>query len=274
MEAIGVDQLQFVVHGTDTATDDMVSAAVFARKLGALVRALRAADKAVNRGVEWHDYKIARLHTSSPTAILQERTKPKYGIIRGRSGIDALDRCAGAIAEGNVEQARSFGQCAMEISRLAKGSQREYGYAEIWTTSSKVWRVDPFLMERAVAVIQPESAMPEEDAAWYKGVAYGSFDGVVQVVDVRGALPQIKLVLSAGGKQIDCVCRSEDIESIRNALNRRVWVDGRAIYDGKSGLPRRIEVSAIRLVQERGDFTRWKGAFEAFEIPMWEGDED
>ena len=108
---------------------------------------------------------------------------------------------------------------------------------------------------------------------WFEGTACGSFDGEVRAVDLRGALPEIKLILSAGGKEIDCVCRNIDIETIRTALNRRVRISGLAIYDGKSGLPRRIEASELEIVQGAPDFARWKGAFEPFEIEPWEEDD-
>ena len=108
---------------------------------------------------------------------------------------------------------------------------------------------------------------------WFSGSAFGSFDGEVRAVDLRGSLPEIKLILSAGGKQIDCICRGIDIENIRSALNRRVRISGLAIYDGTSGLPRRLEAREVSLVAPGADFTRWKGAFEPFEALEWEPDD-
>jgi hypothetical protein len=67
MESLRRGQIMFQVHGPDTETDE-VAAAVFARQLGILSRALRAADRAIN-GRHVHDYFIASLSTSTPTAL-------------------------------------------------------------------------------------------------------------------------------------------------------------------------------------------------------------
>lgn len=111
-----------------------------------------------------------------------------------------------------------------------------------------------------------------EQQHWFSGAAIGTFDGFLHFVDLRGALPEIKLTLSAGGKQIDCVCRDDDVETIRGSLNKRVRITGRAIYDGRSGLPRRVEVISIAPVGEPADFTKWRGSFEPFTAPEWPGD--
>lgn len=273
MITLGPGQIRFLVHGPDAGTDEMVSASVFATKLGTLVRALRAADRAVN-GVVTHDYKIARLQSSSPTAILVETDIP--GALQGNSaaasGITGFSDCSDAVIEGDRERALRYGNCASLIGALAKGANKRFGYAEVWTREQHVIRVDPFLVERSKAIISPKEVIASESVPFFKGVAFGSFDGVVKEVDLRGALPEIKLVLSAGGHELDCVCRAEDLEKIRTSLDRRVQIYGRAIYDGKIGLPRRVEVSDIQPFTATGDLSRWKQAFEPFEPSEWEGD--
>jgi hypothetical protein len=121
-------------------------------------------------------------------------------------------------------------------------------------------------------MLAPPEEMPSEE--WYKGTAHGEFDGEVRAVDLRGALPELKLILTAGGKQIDCVCRAIDIETIRMALNRRVRMSGAAIYDGTSGLPRRLEVTSISCVPEAGDMSVWKGSFMPFEATDWDDEHE
>lgn len=276
MATLGPGQIRFRVHGPDPAGDE-VSAAVFADKLMTLVRALRAADKALN-GVLMHDYVIARLRTSTPTAVLAERPLPKYDdLVSGQSGISGFDDCVQAITIGERDRALRYGNCAVQIGKLAKGSQSRFGYAEVWTREETIIRVDPFLTERTRAIVAPPTELeaPPISATrdWFKGTAYGSFDGEIRAVDLRGALPELKLILTAGRKQVDCVCRGIDIETIRTALNRRVRLSGLAIYDGKSGLPRRIEVNEIIPVPPPGDITRWAGSFEPFAPSEWEGDE-
>ena len=134
-------------------------------------------------------------------------------------------------------------------------------------------RVDPLLMERTSAIITPVKIDLADQTGvsndWFKGNAQGSFDGEVKEVDLRGARPSVTLVLSAGGKQIECVCSQEHIEEIRFSLNRRVRISGLAFYDGKSGLPRRILVNDITPSAATPDFTKWKGSFEPFDPLDW-----
>src|SRR4051812_22489648 len=91
VETLPKGEIRFLVHGPDSAADDMVSASVFATKLGTLARALKAADRAQN-GTLPHDYKIKKLHPAPPTAILIETTlpPPQHPIPVGRSGIEGF----------------------------------------------------------------------------------------------------------------------------------------------------------------------------------------
>ena len=107
---------------------------------------------------------------------------------------------------------------------------------------------------------------------WFEGVAQGTFDGAIKAVDLRGALPEIKLILSAGEQQIDCFCRESDIPKIGSALNRRVRLSGGAIYDRSSPLPVRLEVSDFDILSDHGDFLKWSGSFQPFEIENWPED--
>lgn len=268
-------QVRFRIHAPDADRgDDAVSADVFARKVLTLFNALSAADGSIN-GKRRHDFVIAKLQSSSPTAIFEERTldwkTPKFDT---QSAVLAFSRCASAIIEGKSDIARRYGKCAEFIAKLGAGARKTFEYAELWVGEQQIYRIDSFLSERALAVLENKDDEPdqEDDDLLFNGVAYGSFDGMVQVADLRGSLPAIKLILSAGQKQIDCVCRATDIEKIRSALNRRVRIFGRAIYDGRSPLPRRIEVSDIEAVADDADFSKWKGSFRPFDIADWEDD--
>jgi hypothetical protein len=276
MEALAPGLIRFRIHSphnTVGTTDEDVSASVFASKLATLVRALKAADKAANQGAAVHEYRIRKLQSSSPTVLLAETQISKAMAVFGQSGIDAFEDCANAITVGDLDRAKQYGSCALQISKLAKGADKTFGYAEVWTANDNIIRVDPFLVEQAKMVVEPDrSAALVSASEWYKGAAHGTFIGTILQVDLRGALPEVKLVLSAGGKQIDCVCRANDVEIIRSTLNRRVRVSGTAIYDGKTGLPRRIRVSDIQPIDGAGDFSRWSGAFEPFEPTLWESD--
>src|SRR5437870_2411104 len=107
MEKLNPGQLRFRVHGPNPKSEEM-SAAVFADKLMTLVRAVRAADRAAN-GRQIHDYMIAKLQSSAPTALLAERPIPRYKdrFFSGHSGIKAFERCVNAIESGQREHALS-----------------------------------------------------------------------------------------------------------------------------------------------------------------------
>jgi hypothetical protein len=206
--------------------------------------------------------------------ILTERPLPRFArqLISGHSGIEAFDECISAIATGERDRALRYAGCAKQIAKFSSG-----GYSEVRIGDSKIFRIDPFLTERARSIIEPivevsEGVTPDlvMEHDWYKGIAAGSFDGEIKATDLRGALPQITLVLTAGGNEIECICRQEDIESIRAALNRRARIYGQALYDGRSGLPRRIEISKIEVIGGNRDFTRYEGAFKPFEIETWD----
>ena len=260
-----------------TAVDTHLSAAVFEAKLRSLIRALRAADRAVNSRLEF-DYGIVKMRSSSPTMIIAQQPMPtRRANFFASSSVDAFEECVDAILSGNETRALRFGKCAKHVRDLASGSPKLFGYGELCTQRRAV-RLDVFLEERAEAVAEPPN-VPVEPAidagdVWYKGEAYGSFEGMLEYVDVRGSMPEIKLIMPAGGKSIDCVCRSEHLDIIGASLKRRVRVYGSAFYDGKSGLPRRINVTTIELVRDGGDFRRWRGSFEPFEIEPWMNDSD
>jgi hypothetical protein len=267
-------EIRLRVHGRhDGGSGDEVPAAVFAQKLTILVRALRAADAAVNGRVN-HEYVISDLRIGSALVELREADLSSYDLIGSHSGVGAFDECVDAIRTGSIERAQDFGKCPSYVSQLAKGSGRRFGYAELWIRDESPLRVDEFLWEQTEAVISPSKYIAELEAAqqWYKGIAQGSFEGEVKEVDLRGALPEVKLVLTAGGKELDCVFRDVDIDRIREALNRKVRVEGTAFYDGRSGLPRRVEVTAVHPIGDAGDFRRWRGTFEVFEPPPWENE--
>jgi hypothetical protein len=161
LENLRPDEIRLRVHGPDAGTDELVSAAVFASKLATLVRALKAADRAAN-GYAAHDYKIKRLASSSPTALLVEMPLPK-GIDYSASGITAFDVCASAVITGEKDRALEYGKCAQYLSALASGSEKQFGYGEVWTKDQNVIRIDSFLKERTQAVIAPAKVIKLDD---------------------------------------------------------------------------------------------------------------
>lgn len=281
MDALSEGEISLKVHGQKRGTQsgETVLAAVFAQKLGALVRALKAADKIAN-GANNHDYTITGLKIGSAQCTLSEQSAPRFTPgMAGRSGVHLLGNCLSLVGEGNVEASRRYDACLRPLAALARGAGKVFSYAELQVENLPVIRIDNLLAEQVelieakalgidVAVEGPEAR------SWFTGVALGSFDGTIKQVDLRGQLPQVKLVLTAGNKEIDCILRGQDVQRLRDTLDRRVRIEGRAFYDGKSGMPRRIEVTSITPVKRPGDISRWKGTFEPFQQELWEGDEE
>jgi hypothetical protein len=270
-ESLRHGQLRFRVHGQRiVGAPDRVLGSVFAQKMAVLIRALSAADAAVNNRVGY-EYFIANLREGSATVEIEERKKRKVrkAVI---SGVDAFEVCMNSINDGKFEHTRTFGRCVNYVPLLAKGADKDFSYGELWINGHTLLRVDALLEEQArEAVIHTRpTTRGEAPRRWFTGTTQGNFVGHLLEVDFRGALPSGKLVLSAGGKEIDCIFNERDIEQIRSSLKKRVRVGGRVRYDGKSGFPRRIEVHRIEPTKENVDFSQWAGALMPFERDDWE----
>lgn len=262
MGTVGPHEIQFKLYGLSREDHGRVPARVFANKLTQLVAALEAAD-IVSNGKLAHSYVLAAMHMSEPTALLKEIPRQNYD--EALSAIPTFNEAAEGIRVNGARIPR-LAPVVEKISRLTSSASKTFAFAEVETADSMVVRIDDFLRKRS------SMARKRARGEWFEGAALGSFDGTLQYVDARGALPQIKLVLSAGGYEIDGVCRKEDIDSIGTVLDHRVRVYGRAIYAASSPLPMRIEVTSIEPVKGVGDLERWRGAFKSFVAQGWEGD--
>lgn len=259
---LGPRQIELKLHGLTREDHGRVPGRLFATKLTQLISALEAAD-AIANGDTIHDYVLANMHMSEPTAILTEI--PRSSDNDGASAIPTFKDAIEGIKVHDTVRIVRLSSVVKRINSLTSGAETRYGFAEV-RTGNEVIRIDDFLRKRALA------AKKGTRGPWYEGVAIGSFDGILDYVDNRGATPQAKLTLSAGsGKEIDCVCRREDIERLGAALSHRVRVHGKCIYVSASPLPIRIEVSSIDTVKAEGDLARWVGAFKPFALDSWDG---
>jgi hypothetical protein len=260
---LGPKDIEIKIHGLTAEDHGKVPARVFANKLKAMVSVLEAADIIAN-GELTHNYIMHSMHMSNPTAVLREI--PLTATSENKNSAIPVFNNAIESIKTNDQGIEKLGPVIKKIALLTGGADKEFSFAEVKAGGDSVVRIDAFLQQRASAIKKSASA------PWFDGAVYGSFDGVLKLVDLRGDLPLIKLVLSAGGKEIDCVCRKEDINTLKKDLAQRVVVYGRAIYSSSDPLPKRVEVSSFTLVKEDADFTKWKGSFHPFE-ESWDGEE-
>jgi hypothetical protein len=261
--------VKFRVVGTQSF-NDRVLAAVFARKLALLIRAMEAADRSANGGKRF-EYVITNLTAASPaTATLAEQQIGKHA--PQFSSVDTFGRCAQAINAGDESFARRHIECATYLAAVAKDAEKSFDHSELTVNGYAAIRIDQFFFNRAKEIVGAKER--EEKPTWFRGEAIGTFDGEILEVDLRGDIPKVILRLTSGGKEIDCVCPGLDVEDIRKVLDRRVEVTGRAFYDGRSGLPARIELTRVPTPVRTGvDFSRWKGALGHDGVAEWGGDD-
>jgi hypothetical protein len=265
--ADGLDsgQVKLRIIGT-RAFNDRVLANVFAHKLAVLIRAATAADFSANGGRRF-EFVIIQLDANSPaTALVGEQRVTKQ--VPVSSSIDILGRCAESVNSGSFAYARTHLPCAIQLKKLANEVDQKFSHAELTVNGFKPITIDRYFLERATEAVLVKDEPTQ--LKWFKGSAVGTFDGQILETDLRGDIPRVILRLTAGGKEIDCVCPGLSIEDIRAVLNKRVSLTGSAFYDGKSGMPVRIEVSQTpEIIKASADFTKWKGAFEPFTPDEW-----
>lgn len=255
--------LTYTIHGID-AMNDRVDAGVFARKLGALVAGLTTADKERN-GKKSFDYIITDLGIGSAHVRLDAVERRRH-YLEMSNPITAFDQCVGALERSDFDAALSFGGTVEKIASLCEGSGRAFSHAEL-VIDDNVIRIDDFLSRQAA---NAQRHRDESDASikQFVGVSVGSFDGTIKELDLRGTIPTCKLILSAGGMQIDCISKTLSVEQLKATLNRRAWVEGRAVYGGGAGLPERLEIANVDFVDVSGDASilQWKGSFKQFDV--------
>jgi hypothetical protein len=252
------DEAIFVLHGLDVDARG-VRADVFAQKLRKLIAGLRDADRFVN-GKVGYIYMIAALGTGSASVTIRQKQRshkrPPY------SGIATYEEAASAIYNGDRTVANYPERLVRRVGELSRGALQTFSHAELVFADDKIIRIDDFLERQSEVAHEALIASPETPAdRFYRGRAIGSFDGELKEIDNRGLILRGKLILSAGAVEIDCVMNKERVPEAREAFDKRVIIEGTAHYDGTQQLPTRIDVATIKVVSDRRDLLRWRGAF-------------
>jgi hypothetical protein len=259
-------QMVITVHGAreDGVPSTYVSADVLKAKLSGFLSALKEADRSTV-GRTGRDVFVTYLKTGSAEIGFREAQ------LKGSpdaSSFEVFHACASAINDGDARAASKYNGLAKKIESFSAGAGKKFSHISITMDNERPLRVDPFFHRQAQQVVREQK---ERDSLtpYFRGTAEDAFDGVVKEVDLRGATPLCKLILSGSGNEIDCTFGSLDTEEIKDILDKRSWVEGKAIYDGYSGLPARLEITAYRKMSTAGDPRLWRGQIKTDENDGW-----
>lgn len=262
----GTTDLMMTIYGLEVHGGE-VDAGVFAEKLKKILTALKRLDTVYNTAGQ-HKFMIndvdRALDVAGVTVWLREKQiKPK------RTQVSPARRFAEigstAAAGGPLEVQNDAENFALQAyANLSKGAGRDFSYGIIEAPEVAPVRLDKLMERRVREIIKAASdAAAAAPRKYFRGTAIETYDGVVKAVDLRGLFPEAKLILSAGGKrEISCVVSREDVEMLRQALDVRALVTGRAQHDGHSMLPERIDVSQIKVIGSHTNVLSMRGALK------------
>lgn len=249
-------EITLTVHGLDVDNGN-VRADVFLDKLRALLTALRAADRFRNEK-KAHDYLVVGLKAASAHATLRERISTRKVI--PASSVQCVQEVVESVYNGDRNIGRFAPNIVEALQPLVKGIGSTFSHGEVRFAGENVIRIDDFLANQTRRAVKRVRGEDEPAERYFEGIAIETLDGMVQEMDARGALVRGKLVLTAGRKEIDCVFRRSDIETLRHSFDKRARVEAVAHYDGVSLLPVRLDVKRITLVEPGDGLVRWRGA--------------
>jgi hypothetical protein len=110
------------------------------------------------------------------------------------------------------------------------------------------------------------------DDRWFAGSSYSSYQGVITEVDLAGPLPRFNLLMPTNTAKISCVGRQNIAEDLKNLEDKKIRIYGLAQHEPHSVLPVWMEVTSFEIISMSVDFSRWKGAFESFEVASWDAE--
>lgn len=250
------DGITLTLHGV-AGDNGLVRADVFVEKFQALVNSLKIADAALN-GRKSHDLMITDLKISSAMASVREKVsvkkkRPEFAAPLVAEALNAVyngDRNLDRFPEGLI---RSF-------NVLTKVDSKTLSHGEIDFAGRSVVRIDDYLSRQTKRAIERVTGVAEEPERHFEGVAIGVFDGVLKELDSRGILVRGKLILTAGGREVECIFQRDDIPTLRESFERRARVEAMAHYNGIDLLPVRLDVKRIDQVSRDADLGKWRGA--------------
>jgi hypothetical protein len=223
-------EITLTVHGLEVDNGN-VRAEVFISKFSALLKTLHMADKHANAR-KAHDFLITGLEQGSAHATLRERVSLRK--IIPVSSVDFVQEVVTAVYNGDRNIRRFPADIIESLSAFTNGIGKKFSHGEIHFSNDNAIRVDDYLEKQLNRALQRIHGELDEAERFFEGVAIETFDGIVKQIDARhGTLVRGKLVLTAGGKEIDCGWTYGLLRWFRKA---RTFPDGRARWSG-SGTP-------------------------------------
>jgi hypothetical protein len=202
--ALREDQIRLSVHGLRKIAERALASA-FSAQLKAVVDALRVSDRYEN-GRARYDYAIAALETGSAVAVL---SKVPVSRKSGHDPIHSFGSVMDGVSKEDSASVASHKIVLPYVGRITSGAGRKFSHSVLEIPQFQPFRVDQFMAGQLSRLAQQAANDSDEK---FRGIAIGSFDGVIEEVDIRGIIPQVKLTLSAGHKEIDWIwmdcCRS------------------------------------------------------------------
>jgi hypothetical protein len=248
-------EVTLTVHGLDV-DNGKVRADAFLSKFRALLHSLKLADKQINEK-RTYDYVIIGLEAASAHASLREKQIRKAV---PESSVQYVGAVVEAVYNGDRNIARFPVEIISALKPLVSGLNKTFSHGELKFPGGNIVRIDDYLEKQIDKAIKRNEGSDIEEHRNFDGVAFETFDGIVKELDARGSLVRGKLVLTIGGKELDCIFREEDMEILRTSFDKRARIDGVAHYDGVSLLPVRIDVRKIALIKVDGDLLKWRHA--------------
>jgi hypothetical protein len=262
----GEGSVILTIHGLDV-DNGLVRADVFLKKFRALLNSIEIADKHLN-GKKSHNIIITDLKNGSAMAAVREKVSVKKKV--PAFGAPFVAEALNAVYNGDRRLDRFPPELIKSFEPLVKIDDR-MSHGEVEFAGADIIRIDDYLARQTERALDHAKGIEEKSERHFEGIAHGVFDGVLKLIDSRGALVRGKLILTAGGKEIDCIFKRGDIPILLENFERRARVEAVAHYDGENVLPVRLDVKRITPISINPDLGRWRGTLANRRVPRPEG---
>jgi hypothetical protein len=271
MAAPGDTSLTLTIHGLESMGDE-VYFDVFVAKANALLKGLRELDRALN-GSKRFDYTVVDLRKGSTVVSIREKPANVRHVRRSPSA--ELVEFGRMLSEGKASSSPSHVIAAQLYGKLCTKAQERFDHATLKSPAlPEPVRIDRILGKRVSDFVLSDIEDELEGAGpqYFVGTVWGSFEGTIEEMDarkLRSLLPAGHFILSAGGKDVECIFHVPK-EEVSRFWTQRVVVEGNAFYDGMSALPARIDIYKVRLVD--GSYTDFleRPAVPGFDLEDYE----